>query len=356
MNLAFEAGRLAERRGWTSPVVVEPEVLASVVPGPGELIVVASEATFLVQHARDVAALIASGKSVAVVTPVTLTNDVQSWLPDNCAHIPGDSRVQGWSVGDGIATLSWYADEGIESALYDSQLSPEGARALADQMREVEVGIAWDRPIMVPTTAYSSNVLNLEGFSGWLSNGPVIDGLEPREYLKTGATGWLAAMFDTATNPLRFERYDPHTGKWDATSALASLNLSVDGQPVLLVCVPDFIDRQSDGDASTCVVVERDTNGPFARLMENDSQFLQLQARPGTEPPGLEPLPAWLRQSGAPGMSAVIGLFDLWAHGFLSGFYLGGIEWFCRYGKGLDAALRADWNTLITALEARAQE
>ena len=164
----------------------------------------------------------------------------------------------------------------------------------------------------------------------------------------------MAAMFDTGMNPLLFDRYDAQTGKWAETSALASLNLSVDGQPVLLVCVPDFIDPQSDGDASTCVVVERDNNGPFAEL--RDSQFLPLQARPGTEPPGLEPLPAWLRQSGAPGMSAVVGLFDLWAHGFLSGFYLGGIEWFCRHGKGLDAALRADWNTLITALEARAQE
>ena len=113
------------------------------------------------------------------------------------------------------------------------------------------------------------------------------------------------------------------------------------------------------GDSSTCVVAEREQQGPFRPwlgLGGPDSDFTVLQARPGTEPPGLEPLPAWLRQSGAPVMSAVIGLFDLWAHGFLAGFYLGGIEWFCRHGKDLDAALRADWNTLITAFEARAQE
>ena len=81
VNLTFEAGRLAERRGWASAEVLETGALASVLPGPGEVIVVASEAGLAVADARAVAALASSGKKVAVVTEAALSDDVLAWLP-----------------------------------------------------------------------------------------------------------------------------------------------------------------------------------------------------------------------------------------------------------------------------------
>lgn len=97
VNLAFEAGRLAERRGWPSVELVDPDSLASVLPGPGAVIVLAPEGTFQVQHAREVAALHASGKSVAVVSPVVLAEDVRAWLPDGCFHAPESVGLGGLS-------------------------------------------------------------------------------------------------------------------------------------------------------------------------------------------------------------------------------------------------------------------
>lgn len=93
VNLAFEAGRLAERRGWTSVDLVEPEGLNSVLPGAGEVIVLAPVGTFSLQHARDLAALSASGKSVAVVSPVALPEDVQAWLPEACCYVPRSAEL-----------------------------------------------------------------------------------------------------------------------------------------------------------------------------------------------------------------------------------------------------------------------
>ena len=62
VNLLFEAGRLAQHRGWQSADVVETGAIGSVPPGPGEVIVVASEVGLTVSEARAVAALSASGK------------------------------------------------------------------------------------------------------------------------------------------------------------------------------------------------------------------------------------------------------------------------------------------------------
>ncbi len=79
VNLAFQAGHLAERRGCTSVDLVDPDALTSVLPGSGEVIVLAPAETLSLQHARDVAALSASRKSVAVVSPVVLTEVVRAW-------------------------------------------------------------------------------------------------------------------------------------------------------------------------------------------------------------------------------------------------------------------------------------
>jgi hypothetical protein len=196
---------------------------------------------------------------------------------------------------------------------------------------------------MVPATAYSSNVLNLEGFGGGLAEGPSIRGLGPKDYLPIPETGCLATMFSTMANPLLLDMSSPETGRFEAISALASLNISLNGTPVLLLCIPDYSDPQSDADESRCVLAK---DQAF-----RDYQLTRLQARPGAAPDDLEPLPSWLRQSSGPARSAVLGLFGLWAHAFLSGFYLGGIDWFCRHGTDLDEALRSDWRALISALE-----
>ena len=123
INLVVEAGRLAERRGWSSVEVVEPDALGSVLPGPGEMIVVAPAGTFSSPHARDVAALSASGKSVAVVTADVLAEDVQAWLPHGSVHVAGSRRdVGGWWARAGLAALSWYGEDGIDECLVNGVL------------------------------------------------------------------------------------------------------------------------------------------------------------------------------------------------------------------------------------------
>jgi len=78
VNLAFEAGRLAEQRCWTSVDLFDPDALNSVLPRSGEVSVLAPAETLSLQAARDVAFLSASGKSVAVVSPVVLTEEVHA--------------------------------------------------------------------------------------------------------------------------------------------------------------------------------------------------------------------------------------------------------------------------------------
>lgn len=347
INLVVEAGRLAERRGWSSVAVVEPDGLGSVLPGPGEVIVVVPAGRFSLQHARDVAALSASGKSVAVVTADVLAEDVQAWLPHGSVHVAGSRRdVGGWSARAGLAALSWYGEDGIDECLVDGVLpSPptgEDARTLARNMKAAEVGIAWDQPIVVPQTGYSSRVLNV---AGW---GAPIKGLPADAYL----TASELDVVKTGSNPLFLMADD---GRW--VSALATLNLHIDGHPVLLACIPDFVGSDMAGDSSVCVIPEGARNAQLERsrrgLQVVSYQLSWLQANPGN-PGALHPWPTWLAHSSISARSVLIGLCDLWASAFLSGFYLGGVEWFCRQGTDLDGALRADWLDLIAALESSA--
>ena len=116
VNLMFEAGRLAQHRGWASAEVVETAALGSVSPGPGELVVVAPEASFSVPQAREVAALHSSGKNVVVVSSVPLAQDAMAWLPEGCTHVVGERLEPNRSLAE-------------ERASEDESVDPEKVHA-----------------------------------------------------------------------------------------------------------------------------------------------------------------------------------------------------------------------------------
>lgn len=140
VNLMFEAGRLAQHRGWASAEVVETAALGSVSPGPGELVVVAPEAGFSVPQAREVAALRSSGKDVVVVSAVPLAQDAMAWLPEGCTHVvgerlePNSSTVEEWAPEDeSTAPEKVHSDAGLKQAA-----TGEGSQAVSRSSGEFE--------------------------------------------------------------------------------------------------------------------------------------------------------------------------------------------------------------------------
>lgn len=346
VNLVFEAGRLAERRGWSSAAVVEADAVASVPPGRGGIIVVAPEGAISVQQAREVAALSASGKEVAVVTTATPPEDVLAWLPEGCIHLAGETLGTGWSVSDGLVTLT--PEGGDIQALWDEVIlegiSTTEAAHLAGILARVKAGVAWDRPIFVPRTALcDEGILNVDGYTK-----TPIRGLRADEYLRF-EDDEVTAMWRTDSNPLNILGWNGQT--YVAFDAVLTLNVSLGGSPVLLICGPYF-ESQESYDYSSCIVRERENNlHGFKSPRSHDSQLARLQARPRTRQDDLAPLPAWLSPLPMQSRDAVLRLIDTWASGFFRGLINGGIEWFCRHGKDLDIALQADWATLIDELE-----
>ena len=347
VNLMFEAGRLAERRGWQSAEVVETGALGSVLPGPGQMIVVVSEVGLTVADARAVAALASSGKQVAVVTGAILSDEVLAWLPKGCLHPAGEPQGPGWTVSDGLVTLT-PDEEDLWNERILEPIQAKDAGTLADALMQVRVGVAWDRPIFVPSTQLSyQGILNMQG-----SLTP-IRGVKPEEYLRF-EKDLVTVMWHTDSNPLNL--LGARGDFYEAHNAVLTLNISLCGSPVLLVCGPYF-ESQGSYDYSACVVRERDTNLPgFVESRTYSYQFHTLQARPRTNPDDLEPLPPWLNSLPSDSREVVLRLFDTWASAFFRALIAWGVDWICRYGKDLDAALQADWETLIDRLEQFARE
>ncbi len=344
-NLMFEAGRLAEKRGWSSAEVVEADAIASVPPGRGEVIVV-TEGAFSVQHAREVAALSASGKEVAVITSVTLADDVQAWLPEGCTHLAGEPLGAGWSVSKGLVTLTPEGEDVVWDEVILAGISTAEAAHLAEAVARVKVGVAWDRPIFVPATHLCDwGILNIDGYSK-----PPIRGLRADEYLRF-EDDEVTGMWRTDSNPLNILGW---TGQnYIEFNAVLTLNVSIGGSPVLLVCGPYFA-SQGKYDYSSCIVREREHNlSGFKSRRSNDPRLASLQALPRTQQDDLAPLPTWLSSLPAESRDVVLRLLDEWASGFFRGLVAGGIEWFCRHGKDLDSALQVDWQTLTDELARR---
>ncbi len=89
MKLEFEAGRIAQVRGWQSPRVISAELVDQQPPGGGQVIVLAQPGSMDVARARIVAALIASGTDLLVVASESLPAEVARWLPDRDVHLLG---------------------------------------------------------------------------------------------------------------------------------------------------------------------------------------------------------------------------------------------------------------------------
>ena len=80
-SLAFRADALARARGWTDPVIVDVEGLATIEPSGGPvLVVVHGELT--TAQAQAVAGVHAAGRPIVVVAEVPLVSAVARWLPD----------------------------------------------------------------------------------------------------------------------------------------------------------------------------------------------------------------------------------------------------------------------------------
>lgn len=343
VNLMFEAGRLAERRGWQSAEVVETGALGSVLPGPGQVIVVVSEVGLTVADARAVAALASSGKEVAVVTGAELSDEVLAWLPQGCLYKSGEPQRSVWSVSDGLVTLT-PDEEDLWNERILEPIQAKDARSLAAVLRQVSVGVAWDRPIFVPSTAACyGGILNADAYEKF-----PIRGLPDEDYLRF-EDDEVTGMWRTDTNPLcilgwREERVAEF-------NSVLTLNVSVGGSPVLLACGPYF-ETQGRDDFSSCIVRERGYNLHGFKEMPGDvDQFSRLQARPRTKQAGLTPLPPWLGSMPSESRDVVLGLLDAWASSFFRAVVAWGIDFFRRHGKDLDAALQADWETLIQRLE-----
>jgi len=369
MNLAFEAGRLAEQRGWASVELVAPDSLSSVLPGPGEVIVLAHDGTFLVHHARDVAALHASGKSVAVVSPVILAEDIQAWLPEDCFfaldlagdealataeatgdgqrrqlvsavpawpsvadHSRVDSRAAWWSVSDGIIALTPQEtiDDSALGEYFLTEIEAREAKALAAIFSHLSVGVAWDRPIFVPKSRLHYSTL--------LNSAP-IRGLKPDQGIWSGVSPYDLG-FPAGSNELWIGGHE--------SGAVLTLNVSLGGWPCLLVCGP-FFDIDVDTDQSSCIVPQMQHG--TAGLGQTPLYASNHQNRPGNLQDQLEPMPTWLDSLPKLSQELVIALLDLWASGFFRGIVAGGIDWFCNHGTDLDRALQVDWAALIARLE-----
>ena len=344
VNLMFEAGRLAERRGWSSAEVVEADAVAAVPPGRGEVIVVAPEGAFSVQHAREVAALSASGKEVAVVTTVAPPEAVSAWLPEGCIYLAGETLDTAWSVSDGLVTLTPEGDD--IGALWDEMIlegvSTEHARNLARAIAQVKVGVAWDRPVFAPVTRLCpQGIVNQDGYYGRTP----IRGLRAAEYLRF-EDDEVTTMWATDSNPLHILQWTNQA--YESFDAVLTLNVSLDDSPALLVCGPRF-GNQQDYDFSCCIVRERE--GAWLGPGRGAFELTRLQARPRTRQDNLAPLPGWLNAFPSDSRDVVLKLLDAWASGFFRGAINGGLDWFCRHGKNLDVALQTDWATLIDELE-----
>lgn len=348
VNLMFEAGRFAERRGWQSAEVVETGALGSVLPGPGQVIVVVSEVGLTVADARAVAALASSGKQVAVVTGAILSDEVLAWLPKGCLHPAGEPQGPGWTVSDGLVTLT-PDEEDLWNERILEPIQGKDAESLAQVLRQVSVGVAWDRPIFVPSTQECYHgILNADAYDKF-----PIRGLRNEDYLRF-EDDEVTAMWIGDTNPLcilgwREERVAEF-------NSVLTLNVSVGGSPVLLACGPYF-ETQGRDDFSSCIVRERKYNLQRFQEMPGDVDWLaRLQARPRTKQDRLTPLPPWLGSMPSESRDVVLGLLDAWASGFFRAVVAWGIDFFRLCGKDLDAALQADWETLIDRLEQLALE
>jgi hypothetical protein len=295
------------------------------------LVVVAAKASFRVEHARAVAALSASGKSVVVVTAVDLADDVLPWLPKDCVYSLGDSQRDWWSVSDGILALTpaTQVDPDLVENMVDFHVgaaASEDASRIVHSLRQISIGVAWDRPICVPLTPYSS------------------DGILNRHRIRgvTAGTWQGVSQGDLGFGP------DENKLWFGEQSALLTLNLSLGSWPCLLLCGPFF--RYEDGeDDSTCVIPEIG-HGEVGRL-SNPLHASGLQSRPGQPQGRLEPMPSWIRTLPQGGQDLVVRLLDRWASGFFRGFVAGGSEWLCRHGTDLDLALQTDWTSLLDRLE-----
>lgn len=209
---------------------METGALGSVLPGPGQVIVVVSEVGLTVADARAVAALASSGKEVAVVTGAILSDEVLAWLPKDGLYKADEPQRSGWTVSDGLVTLT-PDEEDLWNERILEPIQAKDAESLAAVLSQVSVGVAWDRPIFVPATRQcDGGILNADAYDRF-----PIRGLRDEEYLRF-EDDEVTGMWRTDTNPLCVLGWSRE--RYVEFNSVLTLNVLVGGVPSYLSAVP----------------------------------------------------------------------------------------------------------------------
>ena len=94
-KLWFEAGKIAGKRGWDSPEIVDLTGVAHLAPEGSPVLVVATAEDVSPEVARTVAALVGVGREVCIVSDAAPPDDAMVWLTVVSVEYPGKSADPG---------------------------------------------------------------------------------------------------------------------------------------------------------------------------------------------------------------------------------------------------------------------
>lgn len=197
------------------------------------------------------------------------------------------------------------------------------AGELADAMRDVKVGVAWDRHI-------------------WATSGE----------------GTWCLLEDNIPGTVRHDRGCAWVDFLGGTGANLALNIRILDQVILLLCGPWHWDWGSGMSGSATASKPFDWGLRGGSLPMADSDLLDtlhyLQGAPGmTRVPQLGEIPSRFRR--IPGGEELVRTYILqdWATAFFKVIQNSGVSGFKHLGTKADAQLQRNWDEIVGMLEAR---
>lgn len=316
--LLYEAGYMAGRLDWPDIDVVSTSEIASVAPSGGPAIVVCGQESLTVEQARALAAVSGAGRAIRLVTTHRPPEEVAAWLPTGSIHVIGKdvtatpaTTVIGPPHPWGYSFEAASEQEGRGWELNDGSWLDDAAKtALAAAMREVKVGVAWDRHIL------------MTGDTGWFRVGDSAD---------LPVKGLSKAVVDYSD--YEFIDVDLLSG----LGASLTLNIRILDQVILLICGPFNYDF---GNNSYCVTAS------------TELKLCLLQEGPGISVSSLGDVPERFRRIPG-GRDCVENILGSWANGFFGLIQREGEFGFCRIGVDCDDELQKDWDQCVAFLEGR---
>ncbi len=341
-ELFYEAGFVAGRLGWPNPDVISTSEIALLVPTGDPALVVSGREGLTLEQARTIAAISGAGRPIRVVTTHTPPGEVLAWLPNGCLHVIGQDVATplNSSASSSSSNLLTNPAERESSALNlddvlvsfffdefsDVQDMEQTARVhLAAGMREVKVGLAWDRHIWVQGREASYCLL---------CSDVITEELRHRE---CWARGWL-----------------------DSVGASFTLNVRIDDQAILLLCGPwsdDSVGRSGPATASRpfdwglCdrmdASVKTDQHLGFSLLFLQEGPDIDIARNPGTR--ALGDIPDHLRQIPG-GEDAVWTILRAWAIGLFACAQDSGVTALQHNIIEVDEFIKGTWDAIVADL------